>query len=105
VGIRPGEKLHEEMITETDAYNTIEFDGYFVILPSMRLWDVEAFIRQFKGRHCPPGFKYSSATNTEWLSVEQLRDFIATHVRAKQSEMQGEPLSWTRPSSPMAASD
>ena len=43
VGIRPGEKIHEEMITETDAINTIEFEDYFVILPSTKLWDVEKF--------------------------------------------------------------
>ena len=46
VGIRPGEKLHEEMITETDALSTVEFDDYFVILPSMPLWDVERVHRR-----------------------------------------------------------
>jgi FlaA1/EpsC-like NDP-sugar epimerase len=76
VGIRPGEKLHEEMITETDAYSTLEFDRYYVILPSMRLWDVEGFMHHFNGRRCPDGFKYNSGTNSEWLSVEQLRDLI-----------------------------
>ncbi|ABA88391.1 UDP-N-acetylglucosamine 4,6-dehydratase and UDP-2-acetamido-2,6-dideoxy-alpha-D-xylo-4-hexulose 5-epimerase [Syntrophotalea carbinolica DSM 2380] len=105
VGIRPGEKLHEEMITETDAYNTIEFDNYFVILPSMRLWDVDAFIRKYDGRRCHPGFKYNSGTNTDWLSVEQLRDLIDTHVHSKPSENQGVSLSWTQNSSPMAASN
>jgi len=76
VGIRPGEKLHEEMITETDAYSTLEFGRYFVILPSMRLWDVDGFMRHFDGRRCPDGFKYSSGSNDEWLSVEQLRELI-----------------------------
>jgi len=80
VGIRPGEKLHEEMITETDAFNTIEFDKYFVILPSMRLWDAGAFIKAFNGRPCPDGFKYNSGTNSEWLSVEQLKKLIKEHV-------------------------
>lgn len=80
VGIRPGEKIHEEMITETDAFNTIEFDKYFVILPSMRLWDAGAFIKAFNGRPCPDGFKYNSGTNTEWLSVEQLKKLIKEHV-------------------------
>lgn len=105
VGIRPGEKLHEEMVTETDAYNTLEFEDYFVILPSMQLWDVEAFMEQFKGCHCPPGFKYSSGSNTEWLSVKQLRDLIETHVSSTQRGTQGEQPSWTRPSSPMVASN
>jgi FlaA1/EpsC-like NDP-sugar epimerase len=80
VGIRPGEKLHEEMITETDGLNCLEFERYFVILPSMPLWDVAAYARTHQGRHCEPGFKYSSGTNTEWLTVTQLRVLIREHV-------------------------
>lgn len=80
VGIRPGEKLHEEMITETDALSTIEFDNYFVILPSMQLWDIEEFMRAFSGRRCDFGFKYNSGTNTDWLTVEKIRDLIKIHV-------------------------
>jgi UDP-N-acetylglucosamine 4,6-dehydratase (inverting) len=76
VGIRPGEKLHEEMITETDALNTIEFDNHYVILPSMPLWDVEQFTGAFDGRRCPDGFKYSSGSNSRWLSVSDLRRLI-----------------------------
>ncbi len=80
VGIRPGEKLHEEMITETDAMNTIEFEKHFVILPSMKLWDVGQFMKNFGGKPCRLDFKYSSGTNTEWLTVEQLRELIKLHV-------------------------
>ena len=80
VGIRPGEKLHEEMITETDAFSTLEFNDYFVILPSMKLWDVNKFMKTFDGRHCPDGFSYNSGTNSEWLSVEHLRELIRLHV-------------------------
>ncbi|MBT1075270.1 UDP-N-acetylglucosamine 4,6-dehydratase (inverting) [Geobacter grbiciae] len=80
VGIRPGEKLHEEMITTTDALNTIELKDYFVILPSMPLWDTEQFTKNFDGRHCADGFAYNSGTNADWLSVEQLRDLIYTHL-------------------------
>jgi len=80
IGIRPGEKLHEEMITETDALNTLEFDNYYVILPSMPLWDVNQYIENFHGKRCADGFKYSSATNTEWLSVVKLRQLIKEHV-------------------------
>jgi UDP-N-acetylglucosamine 4,6-dehydratase (inverting) len=80
VGIRPGEKLHEEMITETDAFNTIEFDDYFVILPSMHLWDADKFMETFQGRHCPADFSYNSGTNSEWLSVERLRELISDHL-------------------------
>ncbi|ABB30701.1 UDP-N-acetylglucosamine 4,6-dehydratase [Geobacter metallireducens RCH3] len=80
VGIRPGEKLHEEMITTTDALNTIEFKDYFVILPSMALWNTEQFTNHFGGRHCADGFAYNSGTNSDWLSVEQLRELIYTHL-------------------------
>ncbi len=80
VGIRPGEKLHEDLITETDALNTVEFDDYYVILPAMKLWDVEEFMRAFGGRMCPPDFRYTSGTNTEWLRVEQIRELIREHV-------------------------
>jgi len=80
VGIRPGEKLHEEMITETDAFNTIEFDDYFVILPSMHLWDADKFMENFEGRRCPADFSYNSGTNSEWLSVERLRELIRDHL-------------------------
>lgn len=80
VGIRPGEKIHEEMITETDSLNTVEFDNYFVMLPSTKLWNVEEFRIKSNGqpgRFCDYGFKYSSGTNKEWLTVEQLRQLIA----------------------------
>lgn len=80
VGIRPGEKLHEEMVTETDALSTIEFKDYFVILPSLQLWDIDKFINEFDGKRCESGFAYNSGTNSEWLSVEQLRDLICAHV-------------------------
>ena len=82
VGIRPGEKLHEEMITETDALNSIEFDDYYVILPSMSLWDEDKFMQTFGGRRCPQGFRYSSETNSEWLGVEELRQLISQYVKA-----------------------
>jgi UDP-N-acetylglucosamine 4,6-dehydratase (inverting) len=80
VGIRPGEKLHEEMITETDAINTLEFKDHFVILPSMQLWDVNRYMETFEGKLCQLGFSYCSGTNTEWLAVEELRQLIRTHV-------------------------
>ncbi|MCK4858641.1 MAG: UDP-N-acetylglucosamine 4,6-dehydratase (inverting) [candidate division Zixibacteria bacterium] len=80
IGIRAGEKLHEQMITETDALNTIEFKDYFVILPSARLWDVSKYMEIFDGKLCQPGFSYCSATNTDWLTVEELRELIRQHV-------------------------
>lgn len=80
VGIRPGEKLHEEMITQTDAMSTIEFEKYFVMLPSMRLWDTDKYMKSFGGKYCPADFSYSSGTNTEWLTVAQLRGLIKAHI-------------------------
>jgi len=79
VGIRPGEKLHEEMITETDALNTAEFDRYYVILPSMKLWDVDSFIRTSSagpGRRVEYGFRYNSSENREFLSVDDIRALV-----------------------------
>ena len=80
VGIRPGEKLHEEMITSTDGLSTVEFKNYFVILPSINLWDVDSFVATFDGKFCVDGFRYNSGTNSEWLSVLQIRELIKAHV-------------------------
>lgn len=91
VGIRPGEKIHEEMITEADALNTIEFEKYFVILPSvqlgdapaLKLWDTEKFrmsSNSHSGKFCDFGFKYNSGTNPWFLSVEELKSLIKNNV-------------------------
>ena len=82
VGIRPGEKLHEEMITETDAFNSVEFGKYFVILPSTILWDVDKFKKESNssiGKMCEFGFSYSSGTNKDFLSLEDLKTLIINH--------------------------
>ena len=79
VGIRPGEKLHEEMITQTDALNTLEFEKYFVILPSTELWNVEKFKDESsstKGTYCDFGFSYNSGQNKNFLSIEELKKLI-----------------------------
>jgi UDP-N-acetylglucosamine 4,6-dehydratase (inverting) len=80
VGIRPGEKLHEEMITETDALSTVELDKYYVILPFTPQWDVEKFVMHFGGKRVPAGFHYDSANNDEWLNAEQIQEEIRLHV-------------------------
>jgi UDP-N-acetylglucosamine 4,6-dehydratase/5-epimerase len=89
VGIRPGEKLHEDLITEADAANVLELADKFVILPSinvtpeaetLRTWDIAAYADAVKGTPVPPGFRYTSGTNTEWLGVDELRDLIRAHV-------------------------
>jgi UDP-N-acetylglucosamine 4,6-dehydratase/5-epimerase len=79
VGIRPGEKLHEEMITESDAMNTIEFDNYYVIVPSIRSWSKTKFKNESNknvGVACPDGFVYNSKSNNNFLSVDELIDLI-----------------------------
>ena len=76
VGIRPGEKLHEQMITANDALNSLEFDDYFVILPTISQWDEKAYARKYKGENCARDFFYSSENNDTWLSVTDLRELI-----------------------------
>jgi UDP-N-acetylglucosamine 4,6-dehydratase (inverting) len=78
VGIRPGEKIHEDMITESDSYNTIEFDKYFAILPSDA--DKQKYMIHFNGWEVPKGFKYNSGTNSEWETIESLREKIKRYV-------------------------
>ena len=80
IGIRPGEKLHEEMITETDSYNTVELDKYYVIMPQTPIWPVEDFLKEFKGKYVEHGFRYNSESNTEWLTPEEIREQICRHV-------------------------
>lgn len=80
VGIRPGEKLHEEMITPTDSFNTLEFSNYYVILPATPQWDTVDFAKKFKGKKVKEGFHYTSASNKKWLKVKDLRKLIRDHV-------------------------
>ena len=81
VGIRPGEKLHEEMITVTDALDTIDLGRYYVILPSVSfMHDREDFVRHHHAKPVPEGFHYSSDSNTEWETVESMREKIKQFV-------------------------
>ena len=81
VGIRPGEKLHEEMITETDALNTIDIGKYYAILPSYSaMLTQDDFVKHHNGVFVPDGFHYSSDNNTEWETVESMRDNIVKYV-------------------------
>ena len=81
VGIRPGEKLHEEMITDTDSLNTIDLGRYYAILPSVSFtYTEDEYLNHHKAQKVPFGFKYNSGTNTEWESVESLRELVREHV-------------------------
>jgi len=80
VGIRPGEKIHEEMITPSDSYNTYDLGKYFTILPTQTPWGLEKFISTFKAIKVPEGFSYNSGENNEWENVASLRKLIINHV-------------------------
>lgn len=83
IGIRPGEKIHEEMITSSDSYNTYDLGKYFTILPSVPRFSVDEFISCFNAVKVVEGFNYNSGTNTEWESVDSLRVLIKEHVDSK----------------------
>ena len=76
VGIRPGEKVHEEMISSSDSYNTYDIGKYFVILPTITKWKIEDFIDKFKAIKVPPGFNYNSKENDKFLTVQELTSLI-----------------------------
>jgi len=78
VGIRPGEKLHEEMITDSDSYNTIEFDKYYAILPANA--NKSKFLMHYNAVEVPQGFRYNSGTNEYWETIDSLRDKIVEFV-------------------------
>ena len=82
VGIRPGEKLHEEMITKTDAMNTVDFGDYYVILPSTHTLG-EKFINESTsniGKLCEYGFSYDSGTNDDFLSINEIKKLIKKEI-------------------------
>lgn len=80
VGIRPGEKLHEEMITMSDSFNTWDIGKYYAILPQEPMFDIEEFKKHFDAKKVPEGFSYNSGDNTEWETIESLREQIKEHV-------------------------
>ncbi len=80
VGIRPGEKIHEEMITPSDSYNTYDLGKYYTILPSVTRFNLNEFINEFNAIKVPEGFHYNSGTNTEWETVDSLRKLIIEHI-------------------------
>ncbi len=78
VGIRPGEKIHEEMITSSDSFYTYDLGPYYTILPSSPMsWKVEDYISHFEATKVPEGFSYNSGQNTEWETIDSLRSLIA----------------------------
>lgn len=75
IGIRPGEKLHEVLIHEDEARSAVELDDMYVVQPSNELWFGHDW--KEKGRSLPEGFRYSSNTNNDWLTLEQINEIVA----------------------------
>jgi UDP-N-acetylglucosamine 4,6-dehydratase len=76
IGIRPGEKLHETMISEDDARHTVEHDDYYAILPATQSWGGREYVAENGGTPCPDGFCYCSDKNIRWLSTEELTTMV-----------------------------
>lgn len=80
VGVRPGEKIHEDMITVSDSYYTYDLGKYYTIIPPVPRWKVEDFKKQFNAEAVKKGFSYNSGNNEEWIGVEEIRELIREHV-------------------------
>ena len=80
IGIRPGEKLHEEMINISDAINTYDIGKYYVVLPNKTVFNRDEFIKHFNAKLVDPDFSYNSRDNNQWENVDSLRHLIKKHV-------------------------
>jgi UDP-N-acetylglucosamine 4,6-dehydratase (inverting) len=85
VGIRPGEKIHEDMITESDSLNTLELNKYYIIYPTNDFWNLKSneLVKNNIAKRVPLGFSYNSGKNTVWLNSQQLKDLIEKHITGK----------------------
>jgi len=80
IGIRPGEKIHEEMITASDSYNTVDLGKYFAILPMASDYSKHSYMEQNGCHAVEPGFAYNSGANEQFLTVDELRALIRDHI-------------------------
>ncbi len=80
IGIRPGEKVHEEMITSSDSFSTYDLGKYYAILPQVPSFKLEDFTKHFNAKLVPQGFQYNSGENNEWVGVDEIRKLIIEHV-------------------------
>jgi UDP-N-acetylglucosamine 4,6-dehydratase (inverting) len=89
IGVRPGEKIHEQMITASDSFNTVDLGDYYAILPSSGLVAVDEYCARTGASRVAPGFAYDSGTNESFLTVDELRALIRDHVDASFSVIEG----------------
>jgi UDP-N-acetylglucosamine 4,6-dehydratase len=82
IGVRPGEKIHEEMITSSDSYTTVDLGRYYAILPSGGAYSIADYCKQAGAKPVPTGFCYNSGTNEHFLSVAELRALILDQVES-----------------------
>lgn len=80
IGLRPGEKIHEEMITSSDSFYTYDLGKYYTILPSQHRWSLDEYKDHFGAVKVPSGFRYNSGENSDWVNVDELRELIKNHV-------------------------
>jgi len=80
IGIRPGEKLHEVMVTAADSRNTVEFDDRYAIEPVFAWWDRHSYLEKNVGSLVKDGFAYASDINEEWLDEKELKSLLADHM-------------------------
>lgn len=80
IGIRPGEKIHEEMITASDSSNAVDLGKYFALLSSASGYSIESYLERYSGVPLEAGFSYNSGTNDHFLSVAELRALVRDHV-------------------------
>ncbi|MBT9311373.1 UDP-N-acetylglucosamine 4,6-dehydratase (inverting) [Leptothoe kymatousa] len=80
IGIRPGEKIHEEMITSSDSYTTVDLGNYYAILPNQASYSIEQYCEIMSANPVEPGFSYNSGQNHEFLTVKELRELTKAYV-------------------------
>jgi len=80
IGLRPGEKIHEEMITSSDSFYTYDLGKYYTILPSQHKWKLQEYIDHFNAKKVELGFRYNSGENDDWVGIEELRILIKENV-------------------------
>lgn len=85
IGIRPGEKIHEEMITASDSFNTVDMGKYYAILPVGAKYTMQDYCDKVDAKSVEKGFSYNSGSNPDFLTVDELRNLIKMHVDPNHS--------------------